>query len=526
MNFLKPLMSKPVIWPIAGLVIGGVAVAGAIKSPLVASYSPSPIMKVRPVLTERPPASAALTSLEALDKAFADLVDYVAPAVVHIKVQNSAAGSKEMVGFAPSGGEGSGIIYRSDGWIVTNDHVVKGFDKVTVILNDGQEFPGTVRRSTDFQNDISVIKIEAKDLPTIKFGDSDHVRPGQYALAVGAPFGLENTVTIGHISGLGRMNQVGDMTGARLYSNMIQTDAPINPGNSGGPLINIDGEVVGVNSSIYSQTGTSAGIGFAIPSNQVKLIADMLIEKGKLVRGYLGVQPEDLKPIEKTRMKVDRGAILRTVQPSSPAEKAGLKPNDIVVRIGDDSIKGQQDLRNSMLKYGPGKAVDIEYIRDGKDKTASVKIVDVPKEVSEPQRQNLRAPNPFEAPEESPFGNKFRDFFRDKDDSKSDEPARTSDRPKLGVSLQPLTDSVRSERGIPSSARGALVQSVEPGSVAASLGIEAGDVITSIDGKTVTSPEDVVAAITAHKIGDSSTISTERYSRNSTSRKELSFKFR
>ncbi|HQU18884.1 MAG TPA: trypsin-like peptidase domain-containing protein, partial [Fimbriimonadaceae bacterium] len=242
---------------------------------------------ISPAQAEKPAVAMPASNLEApkldmlrsLDEAFASIVDYASKAVVHIRTGGDRS---QGLTSAMASGEGSGVIFRSDGYIVTNAHVVDSFDTVTVTLNDGRSFPGKVIKAEDI--DIAVVKIQASDLPTVQFGNSDAVRPGQFAIAVGSPFGFENSTTIGHISAIGRESIVPDMRqgSARFYPDLIQTDASINMGNSGGPLLNVDGQVVGINTAIYSGTGGSVGIGFAIPSNQARMIADMLIEKGKV----------------------------------------------------------------------------------------------------------------------------------------------------------------------------------------------------------------------------------------------------
>ncbi len=215
---------------------------------------------------------------------------------------------------------GSGVIVSSDGYIITNYHVVKEADEIKVLLSDKREFSGKVIGS-DPKTEISVVKIEAKGLPTLNWGDSDALEVGEIVLAVGNPFGLNQTVTMGIVSAVGRAN-----VGIADYEDFIQTDAAINPGNSGGALVNVRGEVVGINTAIFSTSGGYQGIGFAIPSNMVKSIKDSLVKKGRVVRGWLGVSIQSITPelAKQFNLKGEKGVLVSDVNESSPAEKAGL----------------------------------------------------------------------------------------------------------------------------------------------------------------------------------------------------------
>ncbi|MBC8063263.1 MAG: trypsin-like peptidase domain-containing protein, partial [Chlorobia bacterium] len=331
MNPINSNSKGPLAWILAaGVLIGAGATASVIGAkggstaslplPKVSISSPRPVGQLR---------TESLEMVKALDESFANLAESVKPAVVHIRVQNS--GARNMLGERQAiGGEGSGFIFRPDGYIITNDHVVGGFEKVTVILFDGREFPGKVLRAED--SDIAIVKIDAKDLPSLPFADSNQVRAGEFAMAVGAPYGLESTVTVGHVSATQRSNQIPDPNSGRVrvYSDLIQTDTAINVGNSGGPLLNIEGQVVGINSAIFSPTGTSSGIGFAIASNQARLLAETLIEKGKIVRGYLGILPANLKQFRAKALGVEKGAFVEDLPSDGPAAIAGIKKGDVV----------------------------------------------------------------------------------------------------------------------------------------------------------------------------------------------------
>ncbi|MER3462124.1 MAG: hypothetical protein C4342_03725, partial [Armatimonadota bacterium] len=265
-------------------------------------------------------------------------------------------------------GEGSGVVYRPDGYIITNSHVVGGSKTVDVFLADGRETKGEVIADpADPLADVAVIKVPEKNLIAARFGDSFEVKPGQLALAIGAPFGLPQSVSFGHVSANGRTAPW--VIGGKAYLNMIQTDAAINPGNSGGPLLNYKGEVIGINTIINTTTGASSGVGFAIPSNTVRLVADQLIANGKVIRAYLGLTPENLKPFEVKKFGVQQGTVVRNVEEGSAAAKAGIKPGDIITEIQGRRIRGEQDLRDAMLIHKPGTSVIIKYIRSGKVQT-------------------------------------------------------------------------------------------------------------------------------------------------------------
>lgn len=503
----------------AGVVVGAVAMAGVLRSGSVTPAVAGSEHKARPIAGI---TSENMAALRNLDSSFASLAEYVEPAVVHIRSESKR--ETDMFGrrMGLVGGEGSGVIFRPDGYIITNDHVVGGFEKVTVVLNDGREFPGKVIRATD--QDIAVVKIDATGLPSLPFADSGSVKPGQFAMAIGSPFGLENTVTVGHISALGRQTQVGDsrLGQARNYTDLIQTDAAINQGNSGGPLVNIDGEVVGINTAIYSTTGGGMGIGFAIPSNQARMLAETLIEKGKVVRGYMGVAPDTVKEFQKKELGIEGGARVMEVPSNGPAAAAGMKEGDIITRINDLPIRNQQDVRSAMLRFSPGSTVTVEALRDKTKKTFSVKLVEPPKENTslrraEPEGNGLVVPD-------MPGMDGFK--FQMPDSGKSDVPPVREGKAKLGVSVEDVSANLRKQFTIPSEQKGAVVTLVEPGSVAERLGMKQGDVITRIGDKTVTSAADLVDAVKGFKWGDSTNIGFVRFAENSRMEQSLPLRFR
>jgi len=276
---------------------------------------------------------------------------------------------------------GSGFIIDKDGYIITNNHVVEGADEIKVKLADGREFKAKVI-GRDPKTDLALIKITTlfKNLPVLPLGDSDKIRVGDWVLAIGNPFGLEHTVTQGIISATGRV------IGSGPYDNFLQTDAPINPGNSGGPLINLKGEVIGINSAIIA---SGQGIGFAIPSNMAKSVVSQLKEKGKVVRGWIGVSVQTVTPeiAQSFGLKEPKGALVGGVVNESPAGKAGIKRGDVIIAFNGTDIKQMSDLPRLVAETPVGKTVDIKVIRDGKE-------VDLKITVAELTEERLRAQMP------------------------------------------------------------------------------------------------------------------------------------
>lgn len=451
-----------------------------------------------------------LPGLREQDEMIANLAEFVSPGVVHITAKSKSKGFDIMGNRLPeTGGQGSGVIFRPDGYIVTNDHVVGGFDTVTVILNDGRELEGKVTRAQEV--DIAVVKVDAKDLPSLPFGDSARVRPGQFSMAVGSPFGLENTVTIGHISALGRTNNIPDARVGimRNYPGLLQTDTPINMGNSGGPLINVEGKVIGINTAIYSPNGLSAGIGFAIPSNTARLIAEKLIANGKLNRGALGVRPATLKPFKARQLGLEGGAIV-SVQPDNgtPAGDSGIKKDDVIVRIGSVPIKSESDVRTAMLSHEPGEKVEVEIVRNGQRKVYALKLMDAAKLPQPPQERVRGQGGDLEIPD---FDD-LRKKLRERDES---VPPLKSGKPRLGVMVENLTDAFRKQFSVPDRVRGVVVTSVAPESLAATLGLQVGDVIEELGIVKTTQAEKLRDAMQTYKWGDQTTLRFSRFGKNS-----------
>lgn len=416
---------------------------------------------------------------------FVNIADQLGPSVVNITSEKTIqqASSPFDDFFAPFGMQsaprketetatGTGVIIRSDGYILTNNHVVAGADRVTVMLKDGREFKGKVFR--DSRTDLAVVKIDAKDLPAAQFADSDKVKVGQWVAALGSPYGLRNTLTVGVVSAIRKQASDKD-TFSKVYPEAIQTDASINPGNSGGPLVDTDGKIVGINFMIFSSSGANAGVGFAIPSNTAKFIANQLIEKGKVVRGYFGLIPKDLTPGLAKYYGATKGALVESVDKGSPADKGGIKSGDVITKIDGKEIDSAIDLRHTVQAIAPGTVVKVVAIRNKTERVLSVKLDEAP--------------------------------------NTSDETAN-DDVDKVGVTVQALTPQIAKQLGIDENTTGVLVQKVEPGSAAERAGIQVKDVITEVDNMPITSVASFLKAAKALKSGDTAVVVILRDNRN------------
>lgn len=343
---------------------------------------------------------------------------------------------------------GSGVIATSDGYILTNNHVIEGAEDIIVRLADGKEYKGRPV-GMDSRTDIAIIKINETNLPTVPWGDSDKLRVGEVVLAIGNPYGLNQTITMGIISALGRSG-----IGITDYEDFIQTDAAINPGNSGGALVNIRGELIGINTAIFSTSGGYQGIGFAIPSGMVKNVMDSIINQGRVVRGWLGVQIQPLTPelAKQFDLKDESGVLLVDVVEGGPAEKGGLKRYDVIVEYDGKKTDNPFHFKNIVASTKPGKTVEIKIIRNGNLLTAKVTIAELP---IEPQ---IVSPAQFE--------NSLR-----------------------GVSVQEVTDEILQKLGITRKIKGVLVNNIEEDSPA--LGILAKeDIIMEVNRKAVTNTKE------------------------------------
>lgn len=356
---------------------------------------------------------------------------------------------------------GSGVIVSSDGWILTNDHVVNGADKVTVTLHDGREFVGKVR--PDYRSDLALIKIDANSLPTAQFANSDQARVGQWAIAFGSPFGLNDTMTVGIISSLNRSEQITEEGQGRYYPTLLQTDAPINPGNSGGPLVDIYGRVLGIDVAIESPSGASAGVGFAIPANSARYIMEQLMTRGSVTRGFLGLAPKSLTYADQQRYSVKEGALVESMQDGTPAAKAGFQVGDVIVRFNGQPVKDEVDLRDKVARTAPGTDVPVVVRRGGSEQTLHVTLS------SAPDLQAAQNNQPSD---------------QGADNTPSNPSVRAG---KLGISAANANDpNIRQQFSLKSNVQeGAVVTDVVPGSPAAEAGISPGDIITKLNGRSV-----------------------------------------
>jgi serine protease Do len=349
-------------------------------------------------------------------------------------------------------GQGSGVIVEANGLIITNNHVVNKADEIRVFLSDKREFKGKLI-GTDTKTDIAVVKIEATGLPTIPWADSDQLEVGEFVLAVGSPFGLTQTVTMGIVSAVGRASM-----GIAEYEDFIQTDAAINPGNSGGALVNVRGELVGINTAIFSQSGGNMGIGFAVPSNLSRAIMDQLVRTGKVVRGWLGVAIQDLTPELATQFGIadTKGVLVSDVMDESPAKKAGFERADVIIEYDGKPMDSPTHLRNAVAQTPIGKKVSVKLIRDKKPKTLEVAIAEQPKSLGQPSAEESR---------ESAVPNGV-----------------LSD-----LDVRELNEELTARYGLKATERGVVVVRVKPGSTAEEMGVREGDIILEVNRKAVSS---------------------------------------
>ena len=424
---------------------------------------------------------------------FADVIDSVSPAVVNIAVMNveTAPTSFQYRGEGPSfrgdpslpfefferffngeprgferrsEGQGSGFLIDASGYIVTNNHVAGGAEEITVTLQDGRKFDAKLVGS-DARTDLALIKVDATGLPYVAFGDSDKARVGDWVVAIGNPFGLGGTATAGIISARSRDIRF-DPSQQYSDNDYLQLDAPINFGNSGGPVFNTAGQVVGVNTAIFSPNGGNVGIGFAIPANQAKDIVADLRETGSVQRGWLGVQIQDLDEdlAKSLRTNGTDGAVVVDVVGDSPAARGGLQVGDVITRFNDRAVDSSRALSRAVASATPNTGAKVTVWREGRSRELTVELGEVASETV--------------AAAGSGGGG-------------------SQGQASLGLSLRPLADGERDALGLPSDVQGVVVADVAPGSPAAEKGIRPGDVITRVNQKPVNSVGDAVAALNA-----------------------------
>ncbi len=411
---------------------------------------------------------------------FVRIVKAVSPSVVNISSQRVASesvgepggDSNTSSGSGDRSGQslGSGVIVSPEGYIITNDHVIEGADHITVTLLDNRSYEAKVI-GTDPKTDLALLKIDASGLPAVKWGDSDSLQVGQFVLAIGNPFSLSHTVTMGIISAVGRAN-----VGIADYEDFIQTDAAINPGNSGGPLVDEDGDVIGINTAIFSRSGSFQGIGFAVPSNMVLDIMGQLKARGKVIRGWVGITMQELTPelAEKFGMVMPRGVLVSDVARGGPAWRAGLRRGDIIDRFGGRPVPSPAVLKNLVAETSPGRRVSIGVFRRRHEFRLSAKVAELPADLS----ARVFTPMRREAPM-SVFS---------------------------GLGVMDLTRDISLQLGLPEGEKGVVVANVDDGSPAGENGIRRGDVIEEIERRPVRSLAEFNAMVSRLYAGEKSVI--------------------
>jgi len=445
-----------------------VTVAGT-RAPLAAA--PTPVAAPSPLGTAERAALPTVPSYSAV-------VDRVSPAVVTVRVEKhdeAAAAVPEPFEpyFGPpfrgaprsrrQSGLGSGVVIRGDGYILTNHHVISGAEKIRVDLADGRSLPARVVGS-DEPSDLAVLRVDAAGLPTVVYGDSDQARVGDVVLAFGNPLGVGQTVTMGIVSAKGRATGVGDGS----YEDFLQTDAPINQGNSGGALVNLQGELLGINAQIVSPSGGNIGLGFAIPSSMARAVADQLIADGVVHRSKLGVTVQRLTPelAESLGMPQARGALVSGVEPDSPAARSGLREGDVVTELDGRPVTDANALRNQVASLAPNTAITLAVRRDGSTTTVSARLVEREPDIA-------RVSRPGTADED-----------------------RTAN---LGITVTPLTPRVASQLDLPRSETGLVVMEVDPSGAAADAGLQPGDVVKRVNGREVRTVPDLRSALESRR---------------------------
>ncbi len=410
--------------------------------------------------------SPDIAAAKQLSNVFAGVSEQVNPSVVTIFTETDVKASRQMVEQSPFGqffgddffkrffevpapgrnykqhGLGSGVIVDADGMVLTNNHVVDDADHIKVRLMDGREFDAKVK-GRDARTDLAVLTIDAKNLSPLKLGDSDRIRVGDWVLAIGSPLNpqLEHTVTAGIVSAKGRSG-----VGLTQYEDYIQTDAAINPGNSGGALVNLDGELVGINSAIATQNGGFMGIGFAIPVNLAKKVVNDINATGKVVRGWLGVSIQNVTPelAKAMDLNVSKGVIVSKVQKDSPAEKAGLKEEDVIVQFNGKDLSNSVELSTWVASRSPESNIDLKVLRDGKPMNVTVKLGELTSQVQKQGEDKSRFEN-------------------------------------IGMQVADITPELAREFQLPDKQTGVIVIAVDPNGVAAQFGIQEGDIIVKVN---------------------------------------------
>jgi serine protease Do len=482
---------------LAWVAVVGVALAGC-RDPQRDRGRPAAAAATAPaaVPSMPPPSSTQIADARALSQTFSQVAAQLSPSVVRIGVTkalrsphgrggrsanpfegtpferffNDQRGPEEdseedkAPGRGPKEqGTGSGVVIDDKGFILTNNHVVDGADEVKVTFGDGKTVPGKVV-GTDPKTDLAVVKVTGVNVRAARLGDSDELQVGEWVIAIGNPFGLDHTVTVGVLSA---KNRAGFQAGN--YEDFLQTDASINPGNSGGPLVSLGGEVIGINTMI---AGIGTGIGFAVPSTMARPIVRQLIETGRVRRPYLGIVMQDVSPELHRSLggkAPERGALVSKVEPGSPAERVGMQPGDVITQIDDVAVDGSHAVQRTVLSHGIGQTLAVTVWRDGQ-------VVQLKPTTAELPSEGGRASS-----------------------NRGGESSSVSGPMKLGLALQTLTPALAMRLGLERGARGAIIAGIRPGGIADEAGLEEGDVLVEIDRKAVATAEEAAALLSKRR---------------------------
>jgi serine protease Do len=474
---MRNIRVVPVVAGALGLLVAGLGIS------ILVWHMPALAPVVAAESSKEGEIPAGVTAFaDRLSEAFRDAAKRVGPAVVSITTSETVTAPsnpfgglpddffRRFFGFGPedekgdSGptqrferrGLGSGVIVDPSGYILTNNHVVSTAQQITVRLADDREFKAKVI-GADPPTDVALVKIEAEKLPVAELGDSDKTQVGDWVIAIGAPFGLEHTVTAGIVSATGRHN-----VGIASYESFIQTDAAINPGNSGGPLVNMHGQIIGMNTAIASQSGGYMGVGFAVPANMAREVMKQLREKGEVVRGWLGVGIQRLTPdlAESMKLKPDQGVLVSRVFEGGPADKAGLKAGDVIVELSGKPVKAPYELQNAVAWTAPGKTIDLVVLRGGK-------------------RMELKATAEKRSPQVEVAAGR---------------PGAPLELKDLGIKVSNVTPEAAQRYGY-KPGQGVLITSVDPGGLGAQAGLRAGMLILKLGEQTVTNVGELESAL-------------------------------
>jgi serine protease Do len=470
LTFLVATSASLAYWPVA---CAGHGAERTVSSASAASATSPAAIANPPNLSILPHPALAYADTGHSSASIADIAEKAAPSVVNVASSRTIRHTKsEGVPFfedpffrrffGPGQGQGEGPEERhqerglgsgvvvNDGIVLTNNHVVEGADEIKVTTSDKREFAAKVL-GTDAKSDVAVLKLQGdtRGLVPIKIGDSSRLRLGDVVLAIGNPFGVGQTVTMGIVSAKGRAN-----VGIAAYEDFIQTDAAINPGNSGGALVDMEGELVGINTAILSRSGGNVGIGFAIPTNMAQPIMKSLIDHGKVIRGWLGVGIQDIDQELASAMKLhdNHGVLISEVMQDSPGAKAGLKNGDVVLRVNGMTMDSTGAFRNAIAAAGTGTTVKLDLLRDGKPLTLDAKLGELP-------------PDKAQAGPGSPQGGSASVLE--------------------GLTLNDLSPQLRRRLDLPASVKGVVVEEVDPDSAAANSGLRPGDVIVEVEHQAV-----------------------------------------